>query len=270
LLNDFIGPFLENALRAPYGFVKITILGRVAMGEDAGTSGWIGESGITQDAIRGELSRILASPVFVRSDRLGRFLKFTVETTLAGEAGTLKEYRIGADVYDRRPPYNPSSDSIVRSEARRLRRKLKEYYESYGIGDPVFIYYRPGSYGPVFRRGPSQEGFALATERAMKELLTESTIAKAIEISASQYNNNLQIVFEGTIRISYLSTEPVKPIELETLAEAVETDSTQEGSQNVCNAILTEPICMSRDGESRRTSVNQGVNLAGSVSSKAR
>jgi TolB-like protein len=42
-------------------------------------------------------------------------------------------------------------DSIVRSEARRLRSKLKEYYESVGKDDPVFIYYRLGSYAPVFR-----------------------------------------------------------------------------------------------------------------------
>jgi TolB-like protein len=58
---------------------------------------------------------------------------------------------IGTEVYERNPSYNPSEDSIVRSEARRLRRKLKEYYESVGKGDSIFIYYRPGSYIPVFR-----------------------------------------------------------------------------------------------------------------------
>jgi hypothetical protein len=47
-------------------------------------------------------------------------------------------------------PYHPNMDSIVRSEARRLRSKLKEYYESPGKDDPVFIYYRLGSYVPVF------------------------------------------------------------------------------------------------------------------------
>ena len=30
-----------------------------------------------------------------------------------------------AEVYDRKPPYHPSQDSIVRTEARRLRTKLK-------------------------------------------------------------------------------------------------------------------------------------------------
>jgi hypothetical protein len=51
----------------------------------------------------------------------------------------VKEYLIGTEVYERKPPYHPGEDSIVRSEARRLRRKLKEYYESDGKDDPVLI-----------------------------------------------------------------------------------------------------------------------------------
>jgi TolB-like protein/Tfp pilus assembly protein PilF len=106
---------------------------------------------ISDQLIRDELARILKSPMFAQSDRLGRFLSFTVEATLSGESDALKEYLIGTEVYDRKPPYHPNEDSIVRSEARRLRSKLKEYYEAAGDADPVFIYFRPGSYVPVFR-----------------------------------------------------------------------------------------------------------------------
>jgi TolB-like protein len=109
------------------------------------------QDAIPEQAIRDQLSRILESPLFLQSDRLGRFLRFTVETTLAGEAGSVKEYLIGTEVYERKPSYHPGEDSMVRSEARRLRRKLKEYYESDGKDDPVLISYRPGSYVPVFR-----------------------------------------------------------------------------------------------------------------------
>jgi TolB-like protein len=111
------------------------------------------ESGetICEDAIRDELSRILESSIFVQSDRLGRFLQFTVNKTVAGEGEILKEYLIGTEVYDRPTSYRPSEDSIVRGEARRLRSKLKEYYESVGKNDPLSIYYRPGSYVPKFR-----------------------------------------------------------------------------------------------------------------------
>ena len=105
---------------------------------------------ISEQAIRDQLSRILESSIFIQSERLGRFLRFTVETTLAGEAGSLKEYLIGTEVYRRKPSYHPSEDSIVRSEARRLRSKLKDYYQSDGKHDPVLIQYRPGSYVPAF------------------------------------------------------------------------------------------------------------------------
>ncbi len=106
---------------------------------------------VSENAIRQELTRILHSPIFSQSDRLGRFLRFTVEHALSGKDDGLKEYVIGTEVYDRKPPYHPSQDSIVRTEARRLRTKLKEYYEMEGKDDAVFIYFRPGSYIPVFR-----------------------------------------------------------------------------------------------------------------------
>jgi TolB-like protein/tetratricopeptide (TPR) repeat protein len=104
------------------------------------------------EEIRAELDRLLQSSIFLQSDRLGRFLRFAIENTLSGNTDVLKEYVIGTEVYDRKPPYHPSQDSIVRTEARRLRAKLKEYYESEGRQNPVFIYFRPGTYVPLFRR----------------------------------------------------------------------------------------------------------------------
>jgi hypothetical protein len=139
--------------------------------------------------------------MFIQSDRLSRFLRFTVEATLAGEADMLKEYLIGTEVYDRKPPYHPNADSIVRSEARRLRSKLKEYYESVGKDDPVFIYYRPGSYVPAFRRQRSLRDDRIATERALGELFTEELSAQALDTPLVARKLDVQIVFEGTVRV---------------------------------------------------------------------
>jgi TolB-like protein len=115
--------------------------------------------------VQEQLARILQSPMFVQSNRLGRFLRFVVGSTLRGEANVLKEYVIGTEVYDRKPPYHPSLDSIVRTEARRLRSKLKEYYESEGKADPIFIYFRIGSYVPVFRLREKLAPAGLPNER---------------------------------------------------------------------------------------------------------
>ena len=48
---------------------------------------------------------------------------WAVERTLAGDRQSLKESIIGVEVFDRGPDFDPRIDSIVRVEARRLRRK---------------------------------------------------------------------------------------------------------------------------------------------------
>ena len=159
---------------------------------------------VSDAAIREQLSRIVESTVFAQSERLSRFLRFTVEMTLAGDAEQLKEYVIGTEVYDRKPPYHPNIDSIVRSEARRLRTKLKAYYESDGKCDPIFIYYRIGSYVPVFRQQQSVPAVRVAAGRELSEMLIEQLAARVASTSAIEEIRDVQIIFEGTLRISRL------------------------------------------------------------------
>jgi TolB-like protein/Tfp pilus assembly protein PilF len=105
---------------------------------------------IPPEAIRAALDRIASSPGFENSERMVRFLRFAVEKTLAGEAEQLKEYVLGVEVFDRAQTFDPKVDTIVRVEARRLRRKLKEYYESAGAQDRVRIQMPTPGYAPVF------------------------------------------------------------------------------------------------------------------------
>jgi TolB-like protein len=128
---------------------------------------------LSQQEVRAELDRLLQSAIFLQSDRLGRFLRFAIENALAGNTDLLKEYVIGTEVYDRKPPYHPSQDSIVRTEARRLRAKLKEYYESEGKHNPVFIYFRPGTYVPLFRRNETLVGLSPETPSPEGDLLVK-------------------------------------------------------------------------------------------------
>jgi hypothetical protein len=170
-----------------------------------------GEAKIAGQAIRDQLSRILEGPIFAQSERLARFLRFTVQTTLAGNADVLKEYLIGTEVYDRKPPYHPTADSIVRSEARRLRNKLKQYYESFGKKDAVFIYYRPSSYVPTFRHQRTPNCGDAATNCVLRELLTEGLINQAVVLGSAAQRLDVQIVFEGTIRVLGLRAESSAP-----------------------------------------------------------
>ena len=99
------------------------------------------------------LKRVLANPAFARQERLSRFLRFAVERHLEGRDPELKESVIGNEIFGRRPDYNPKTDAIVRTEARRLRALLNEYYLGDGKGDSLIIELPKGGYVPVFRGG---------------------------------------------------------------------------------------------------------------------
>ncbi len=104
---------------------------------------------------RAQLSVFRESKAFRLSQRLVRFLEFTIEKALDGGAGELKEYSIGVEVYERGDTFDPRSDSIVRSEAVRLRGRLRAYYETEGKHDTLRISYPKGSYVPTFECHPT-------------------------------------------------------------------------------------------------------------------
>src|SRR5260370_30795930 len=91
------------------------------------------------EAVRQQLERVLASRRFGHNERLSRFLRFVVERHLEGRNHELKESLIAIEVFGRKPDYDPKQDSIVRSEATRLRLRLIEYYAGQGSGDPLII-----------------------------------------------------------------------------------------------------------------------------------
>ncbi len=82
-----------------------------------------------------------------------RFLSFIVEARLTADykSEELKECLVGAAVFDREADYDPKSDPVVRVEARRLRAKLEEYYNTAGRQDSICIDLPKGSYVPVWR-----------------------------------------------------------------------------------------------------------------------
>ena len=88
------------------------------------------------------------SAVFSRSQQLRRFLSFIVEQSLAGQGHTLKESVLAHELYGKGTDFDGGTDPVVRVDARRLRDKLREFYE--GRSDPVVISLPKGSYVPVF------------------------------------------------------------------------------------------------------------------------
>ena len=102
-------------------------------------------------AVRAQLGQILASADFAQSGRINAFLSFVVEETLAGRSDRLKEYTIATTVFERDESFDPQTNTIVRVEAGRLRRRLERYYLTEGREDPVRIDLPKGTYVPLFR-----------------------------------------------------------------------------------------------------------------------
>ena len=103
------------------------------------------------DAVRREMGTVLASRGFLRNARMSRFLRFLIERHLEGCGNQLKESVIAVEVFGRKPDHDPTQDSIVRTEASRLRGRLAEYYVGEGKDDGLVIELPKGGYTPAFR-----------------------------------------------------------------------------------------------------------------------
>ena len=65
----------------------------------------------------------------------------------------------------------------MRTEAKRLRSKLKDYYETEGVDDKVLIYYRSGTYQPVIRASQAINPPAAKSAGSAKHELPGITVA---------------------------------------------------------------------------------------------
>jgi hypothetical protein len=113
---------------------------------------------------RAELKTVLESRGFVRAPTLANLLSYLCEKLFAGEAHQIKEYSIAIEAFRRSDSFDQDSDSIVRVEANRLRRRLAEYYQGEGAQNLLQISIPVGQYVPKFERNPASGDGRLATD----------------------------------------------------------------------------------------------------------
>jgi len=106
------------------------------------------------EAERGELQSVLCSPLFARSPTLSHLLSYLCEKKFSGETEQIKEYSVAVDVFDRADSFDQDTDSIVRVQANRLRKRLGEYYAGEGANHLIRITIPIGQYVPDFVRAP--------------------------------------------------------------------------------------------------------------------
>ena len=102
-------------------------------------------------AVREQLKRLLAHPLFTNSKRYPVLLAYTVEQTLLGHANELKERTIGVEAFGRELTYDVNLDPVVRTTAAEVRKRLIQYYYNTDHAGELVIELPVGSYVPSFR-----------------------------------------------------------------------------------------------------------------------
>ncbi|RDI57875.1 PAS domain-containing protein [Microvirga subterranea] len=110
---------------------------------------------VPAEDVRATLQRLFLEGPFQRSPQLRAFLSYVVDVTLAGRGSFLKSYSIATQALGRPVDFDPTTDAIVRVEAKRLRQVLAGIYADPACGLPVRIEIPVGRYEPVFHAAAS-------------------------------------------------------------------------------------------------------------------
>ena len=104
------------------------------------------------EEVNSALERTLASGEFAAGSRRATVPRYVVDEARSGRSDRLKETEIAIDVFGRGAEFDPLTDSIVRTEALRMRHALDTYYAGTGTDDPIRISIPKDTYVPQFER----------------------------------------------------------------------------------------------------------------------
>jgi hypothetical protein len=145
-----------------------------------------------------ELEALLASGIFHRAPNLALVLTYVCARYFEGAAEQIKEYNIAVDALGRPADFDQKRDSIVRVEAHRLRKRLREYYEAEGADHTLRIDIPPGQYAPRFLlRGAPEAGLSSEVLVSQPELGSEALTVSAELVPADP--NSSALAIPGTV-----------------------------------------------------------------------
>jgi hypothetical protein len=106
---------------------------------------------------KAEVQRVLQSPHFRRTPKLQRFLELICDYYFQNRANEINEFLIATEAFGKGPAFDPGQDSLVRVQAREVRRRLREHYQSDGKESRLILDIPLGHYVPGFTVVESQE-----------------------------------------------------------------------------------------------------------------
>jgi hypothetical protein len=167
---------------------------------------------ITQESVgweaeRAELQAVTQSHLFARSPALVHLLSYLCEKTFAGETEQIKEYSIALEVFDRRESFDQDADSIVRVQANRLRKRLREYYASEGAAHALRITIPVGQYIPVFEKA-AVSGLNAGTPQTQGKVNTRQAMGRLSRLQIGLLGSALLVLL---IIVGLLARQRPKP-----------------------------------------------------------
>lgn len=147
------------------------------------------------------LEKVLGSETFSRSERARNLLKYLVEREQRGEGERLKGTTVAIDVFGKDSEFDPSTDSVVRVQAGRLRELLASYYRTEGAADPLKICIHRGSYVPTYEREcPVEHEAGAPAEEAGPEVAPDrgvGTVRSRVRLmpSKERFGRHIQLMW---------------------------------------------------------------------------
>jgi len=150
---------------------------------------------------RAALEAVLTSGTFIGRVRLANLLQYICKKYFEGTTDAIKEYSIATDVFGRSPSFDQATDSIVRVEVFRLRKKLREFYEGEGVDQPIEIVVATGHYRPEFvdrasrapLQGPPRNSMLVATSANPERGLVSSDPSLTAEKEKARPTNRIHL-----------------------------------------------------------------------------
>jgi hypothetical protein len=94
------------------------------------------------EAMEAHVQRVAQSSLFLRAETLRKLLLYL----WAHRTEEISEYAVATEALGRRSDFDPKMDASARVQISRLRRKLKDFYETEGSGDSFVLYIPMGTH----------------------------------------------------------------------------------------------------------------------------
>ncbi len=129
------------------------------------------------------VERVVGSELFRKSPRLRDLLLYVADCTLHDRLADVREQVIATRVFGRASDFDGGQDSIVRAEARNLRRRLEAYFAQEGKDEPITISMPKGAYLLIFERRQTGVSTPKLANRAEVDFVDSGAVNPPVTIS---------------------------------------------------------------------------------------